>query len=52
MNTCIGCGTCSAHCPQDCIIPGEPFQIRQEHCLHCGSCFENCPVNAVIRCTE
>lgn len=51
-DACIDCGTCSAHCPQDCIVRGEPFQIRQEHCLHCGSCFENCPVNAVIRRTE
>lgn len=48
---CVGCGICTDHCPQKCITPGEPFEIRQEHCLHCGSCFENCPVSAVKRKT-
>ncbi len=44
---CIGCGTCKRNCPQGCIVPGQPFQIQQEHCLHCGNCYEKCPVNAV-----
>ena len=44
---CIGCGTCTKHCPQRCIRPGEPFEIQQENCLHCGNCFEQCPVSAV-----
>lgn len=47
--TCIGCGTCAAHCPQGCIVEGAPFRIEQEHCLHCGSCQEHCPVGAVER---
>ena len=46
---CIGCGTCAKGCPQQCITPGEPFEIQQEHCLHCGLCFENCPVSAIVR---
>ena len=44
---CIGCGKCQRNCPQQCIVPGEPYFIRQEHCLHCGSCYENCPVKTV-----
>lgn len=46
---CIGCGACAERCPQGCIVPGEPFYIRQTNCLHCGSCFESCPVGAVRR---
>lgn len=46
-DSCIGCGTCAAGCPQQCIVSGEPYVIRQEHCLHCGLCYENCPVQAV-----
>lgn len=46
-DTCIECGKCQRNCPQRCIEPGKPYQIRQEHCLHCGNCFEVCPVAAV-----
>lgn len=46
---CIGCGTCARNCPQQCITPGEPFAIAQEHCLHCGLCYENCPVQAIVK---
>ncbi len=46
-SACIGCGTCARKCPQQCIMPGKPYQISQEHCLHCGLCFENCPVSAI-----
>ena len=45
---CIGCGTCSAVCPQRCIIKKDDrYEIQQEHCLHCGNCREHCPVNAI-----
>ena len=44
---CIGCGTCLNVCPQNCIVPGTPFVIRQEHCLHCGNCMTACPVHAI-----
>lgn len=47
--TCIGCGTCTEHCPQRCIEQGSPYRIQSEHCLHCGACFENCPAGAVTR---
>ncbi len=47
---CIGCGTCSAVCPQRCIIKKDDiYEIQQEHCLHCGACCESCPVKAVTR---
>ncbi len=48
-DACIGCGTCARTCPQQCITPGEPFVIAQEHCLHCGLCYESCPVQAIVR---
>jgi len=44
---CIGCGTCAEVCPADCIEPGEPFRIQQEHCLRCGLCAETCPKRAI-----
>lgn len=46
---CIGCGTCQANCPQQCIDEGAIFHIQPEHCLHCGLCYENCPVQAIER---
>ncbi len=46
-DACIGCGTCAENCPQQCIAPGTPYQIQQEHCLHCGNCHAICPVHAV-----
>ena len=49
-DACMGCGSCAAVCPQNCIImDGIPYVIEQEHCLHCGNCFEACPVGAVER---
>ena len=47
-DSCIGCGSCAAVCPQQCInTSGIPHVIRQENCLHCGSCMTACPVSAV-----
>ena len=45
---CIGCGSCAAVCPQDCIISNSlPYIIEQGHCLRCGNCMNVCPVGAV-----
>ncbi len=47
-DSCIGCGSCAAVCPQNCITTDTvPHLIIQEHCLHCGNCMEVCPVEAV-----
>ena len=47
---CIGCETCSAVCPQQCIdFSNIPAVINQKNCLHCGNCIEACPVDAVIK---
>jgi len=47
---CIGCGSCTEVCPQNCIVTDSiPHVIRQEHCLHCGNCVSVCPVSAVER---
>lgn len=49
-DSCIGCGSCAAACPQDCISgAGIPFRIEQDHCLHCGNCMTACPAGAVER---
>ena len=49
-DSCIGCGSCVAVCPQECIRQHSiPFRIEQEHCLHCGNCMTACPVGAVVR---
>ncbi len=49
-DACIGCGSCAAVCPQNCIITDSiPHVIEQEHCLHSGNCFEACPAGAVER---
>ena len=49
-DACIGCGSCVAVCPQNCIIQDEvPFVIKQENCLHCGNCMTACPTGAVER---
>ncbi len=49
-DACIGCGSCAAVCPQNCInTESIPYVIVQEHCLHCGNCLAACPVGAVIK---
>ena len=49
-DACIGCGSCAAVCPQNCIMTDSiPYAIEQEHCLHCGNCMTKCPVGAVER---
>ena len=49
-NACIGCGSCTEVCPQNCIETGNiPYVIRQENCLHCGNCASVCPSGAVKR---
>lgn len=49
-NACIGCGSCVAVCPQNCIIQDEvPLVIKRENCLYCGNCMTACPVGAVER---
>ena len=46
-DACIGCTSCAAVCPQNCICEGTPFVIDQAHCLHCGNCLTVCPAGAV-----
>lgn len=47
-DACIGCQSCAAVCPQQCISTDSiPLVIDRAHCLHCGNCAEACPVGAV-----
>lgn len=47
---CIGCQSCQAVCPQNCIdFSKTPAVIRQENCLHCGNCMNICPQKAVFQ---
>ena len=46
-DACLGCRSCMAVCPQNCIKEGTPFVLDQAHCLHCGNCLTACPANAV-----
>lgn len=49
-DACIGCGSCTTVCPQNCIRSDKiPYEIEQKHCLHCGNCMSACPVGAVVR---
>lgn len=48
-DACIHCGQCANACPQQCITPGKPYSIQQEHCLRCGRCAEICPIQAVTK---
>lgn len=45
---CIGCGSCIAVCPQNCIeMAQNKASIIKSHCLHCGSCMTHCPHDAI-----
>ena len=38
-DACIGCQSCVAVCPQQCIKADQvPLIINQANCLHCGNC--------------
>lgn len=49
-DACIGCQSCVAVCPQQCIKADQvPLIINQANCLHCGNCLTVCPAGAVER---
>ena len=43
---CIGCGACSAACPQGIGIEMDP---DRDKCIACGACVHACPENARVR---
>ncbi len=47
---CIGCRSCKAQCPQQCISgeKKEPHIIDAEKCIRCGICMETCKFNAIM----
>jgi Pyruvate/2-oxoacid:ferredoxin oxidoreductase delta subunit len=46
--TCIQCGICQNHCPQQAIeIRGKKLEIRYRDCIRCFCCQEFCPQGAI-----
>jgi len=44
---CIGCGACSAFCPNDAISVSDKASVDAERCVDCGNCEGGCPVGAI-----
>ncbi len=51
---CLRDGSCSAVCPVDCIVPGNPvdeyptYYVDPETCIDCGACETECPYGAIM----
>jgi len=46
---CIGCGTCTEHCPTGAVRLGDDRKasIQQSLCIGCGECTAVCPTEAI-----
>ena len=44
---CIGCGTCAAVCPADCITMQDGKPVFGPGCYSCFACTHWCPQNAI-----
>jgi NAD-dependent dihydropyrimidine dehydrogenase PreA subunit len=47
-DSCIGCGSCAAACPVECIKEGDIYVIDADACIDCGACEASCPVGAIV----
>ena len=51
---CLRDGSCSAVCPVDCIVPGNPIEkyptyyVDPNTCIDCGACETECPFGAIM----
>ena len=45
--SCIACGACAEHCPEDAISIDDSAVIDREKCVGCGECLQRCPTGAV-----
>ncbi|MFA5756557.1 MAG: glycyl-radical enzyme activating protein [Smithellaceae bacterium] len=46
---CIGCGTCTAVCPEKAVSPQNIHPVDREKCTLCFRCVEECPAGALAR---
>jgi ferredoxin len=46
-NKCTACGSCTAECPADAILEGNPYKIDPDECTDCGACADVCPSDAI-----
>lgn len=45
---CIGCQTCTGHCPRGAVsVAEEGMRIDRTRCTACGQCAEHCPSGAL-----
>ena len=45
---CIGCGSCAAACPVECIVEKDgKYAVDADACVDCGACEGECPVEAI-----
>ena len=45
---CMGCGSCAAACPVECITEKDgKYVVDADACVDCGACEGECPVEAI-----
>lgn len=45
--SCVGCGTCVAACPEKALTFTERVHVNRQICVRCGTCVDVCPAAAM-----